>query len=180
MKRIGLLLAAFVAAAALSSCASAGAGADTALEGPKDTWCQRDVQYAGNDGKSTTLRCYFLYSDEGYQNSSLQSGVSAGPGLTIAVCSTQSTSASVMAANSYVIKTFPKNDATLGVKMSDRVWNEMYVKRGKEFQANGESKNPPAELREGSGYKLVNEESLKNFSLKKLVAQYILDNVLSN
>ena len=39
-----------------------------AVTGPRDTWCRRTINVQGVD-----IDCYLLYSEEGYENSQLNS-----------------------------------------------------------------------------------------------------------
>lgn len=186
MKKINFIFAAVILlfAAVFSSCGSTGS---SALIGPKDTWCRKDIVYKADNGIETNLRVYFLYSDEGITNPQLQDGISVGSGLTIAVCSTSSTSDSVFSKNTYFVKTYGKGDntetsgsgETASFTVSDNVWTAVYINSFNEFAENGISKDVPAELQKGSAYKAASLDSLKNFSLKKLLAQYLLDNWLS-
>lgn len=186
MKKIRLIFASAVlaAAAVFTSCESTES---SALRGPKDTWCQKDVVYKADNGTETKLRVYFLYSDGGIANDQLQDGITVGSGLTVAVCSTPSTSASVFSPNTYYVKTYGKGSNTessgsgksASFTVSDNVWTAIYINNFNEFAENGTSKNPPAELQKGSSYSAANLDGLKNFSLKKLIAQYLLNNWLS-
>lgn len=157
----------------------------------------------GSDGKTTTsqLTCYFMFTEKGYANTNLKnvpeasqngSGTTIKPGLTVvAIPATESDLAKTFkdaitsGKEPFVCKTFPlgsltetdSSDSTsYSFEMTKAKWNVFYYANITSFMKNDQLKNPPVPLKT-AGYEqpdLTSENIKKNFSWKKLLANYLL------
>ena len=165
-----------------------------AFSAPKDTWFRRTVEYTNKDGQETDLYVYMCYSDTGYSASDLSSAAEAKmkSGLTVVVTAkTEADTNSVikgLTRGKYIIKNFSDTTSTelddsdddsektgkKSFKMSTTKWNWMYNLIALEKQ-NGTI----TPLKDDADYSEVTDlADLKNFSWKKVMASYLLDNLL--
>ena len=157
----------------------------------------------GSDGttKTSQLTCYFMFTEKGYANSNLKNVPEASqygsaktikPGLTVvAIPATSSTleetfsSAIASGKKPFVCKTFPlgtltetdsSDNTSFSFEMTKAKWNVFYYANIASFMKNDQLKNPPVPLKT-EGYEqpdLTSENIKKNFSWKKLLANYLL------
>lgn len=157
----------------------------------------------GSDGKTTTsqLTCYFMFTEKGYANSNLKNVPEASqygsaktikPGLTVvAIPATDSTLATTFSSaitsgkEPFVCKTFPlgtltetdsSDNTSFSFEMTKAKWNVFYYANIASFMKNDQLKNPPVPLKT-DGYDqpdLTSDNIKKNFSWKKLLANYLL------
>ena len=157
----------------------------------------------GSDGTTTTsqLTCYFMFTEKGYANSNLKNVPEASqygsaktikPGLTVvaipataSALATTFSSAITSGKKPFVCKTFPlgtltetdSSDSTsFSFEMTKAKWNVFYYANIASFMKNDQLKNPPVPLKT-EGYEqpdLTSENIKKNFSWKKLLANYLL------
>ena len=156
-----------------------------------------------SNGKTTTsqLTCYFMFTEKGYANSNLKNVPEASqygsaktikPGLTVvAIPATSSTleatfkDAITPGKEPFVCKTFPlgtltetdsSDNTSFSFEMTKAKWNVFYYANIASFMKNDQLKNPPVPLKT-EGYEqpdLTSDNIKKNFSWKKLLANYLL------
>lgn len=198
MKKIfAILTAAVLAAGVFTACSS-----DDDLSAPTDTWVEKDYTYTDESGASSQLTCYFMFTKNGYSNSSLKnvpdaskynnSSTTIKPGMTVVIVpsakasgTVTNTIASALSSNQFVCKTFALGDNSVGddgesdssgfsFTMSESKWNVFYYANITTFLKNDQLKNPPTPLKT-SGYSELSGENLtKYFSWKRLLANYLL------
>ncbi len=168
-----------------------------ALSGPKDTWFRRTVEYTNKDGEKTDLYVYMCYSDTGYTANDMDSTAQAKmkSGLTVVVTSKTEADTnpviSGLTSGKYILKNFSDQTATdlddtdddsnldsskkgkKSFKMSTAKWNWMYNTVTLEKQ-NGTI----TPLRDDANYSELT--NLSSFSWKKVMASYLLDNLLED
>lgn len=168
------------------------------ISAPTETWVQKDYTYKTETGVSQ-LTCYFMFTEKGYTNTKLlntpegsrlntASATTIKPGLTVVVVpATNSTGAAgtiaaELSSNKFICKTFSLKSQAINDKgeeasdgysfeMSSAKWNVFYYANIASFMKNDQLKNPPVPLSSAS-YKTVDD--LKDFSWKKLLANYLL------
>lgn len=157
--------------------------------GPKNKWCYKEFQYTDEEGKSSFVDCYFLYSDGTYSpastlvdNTNFDFTVE---GLTVvAIPRLDSPLYSTLGNNKYVVKTFRagKKYTDEGVEtdsgkfsMHSTLWTAICVLNPS--LVSNASKAVPQPLKVNSGYTELAD--LKNFSWKKITAQFLVDKLLS-
>ena len=152
------------------------------LAGPTNTWCKMQVNYKASDDATsdeTHLYAYFYYTD----TEKTISGKQLPAGLNLVLTATDSdTVFGVLEANLYVLKTFPKDADTevsenssdtdvIKVNGSRAKWAAIYWAKDELRKPENKSSNPPSQFANGTD---VSIESLQNFSLKRLLAKYLL------
>ena len=164
-----------------------------ALSGPKDTWFRKEITYktgSGADEKSTELVVFMLYSEDGYTSTELKSDVTVEPGLTVVVISKDQSSSnpviSDLTEGKYLMKIFSNIQETeveggtddetsseaKSIKMSTTKWNLIYNSVSNLEKVTGVI-NP---LQKDSAWKKI--EKPNSFSWKKIMANYMLDQLL--
>lgn len=157
--------------------------------GPKNKWCYKEFQYTDEEGKSSFVDCYFLYSDGTYSPSSTLVDNTkfdfTVEGLTVvAIPRLDSPLYSTLGNNKYVVKTFRagKKYTDEGVEtdsgkfsMHSTLWTAICVLNPS--LVSNASKAVPQPLKANSGYTELND--LTNFSWKKITAQFLVDKLLS-
>ena len=131
------------------------------VSGPRNTWCRRTINVQGVD-----IDCYLLYSEEGYENSQLNSERFSGkriePGLTVVLNPCTNGVFSTFTSQCYTVKHFglgeAKAEANQNVDGTDTapktftvnnfMWNSLWLLNSATFSANGISTNPPSLLRQ--------------------------------
>lgn len=157
--------------------------------GPKNKWCNKEFQYTDDEGKTSFVDCYFLYSDGTYSpastlvdNNNFDFKVE---GLTVvAIPRLDSPLYSKLGSNKYVVKTFKagkkyndEGDETDSGKFSmhSTLWTAICVLNPS--LVSNASKAVPQPLKVNSGYTELAD--LTNFSWKKITAQFLVDKLLS-
>ena len=157
--------------------------------GPKNKWCYKEFQYTDEEGKSSFVDCYFLYSDGTYSPSSTLVDNTkfdfTVEGLTVvAIPRLDSPLYSTLGSHKYVVKTFRagKKYTDEGVEtdsgkfsMHSTLWTAICVLNPS--LVSNASKAVPQPLKANSGYTELND--LTNFSWKKITAQFLVDKLLS-
>ena len=157
--------------------------------GPKNKWCYKEFQYTDEEGKSSFVDCYFLYSDGTYSPSSTLVDNTkfdfTVEGLTVvAIPRLDSPLYSKLGSNKYFVKTFKagKKYTDEGVEtdsgkfsMHSTLWTAICVLNPS--LVSNASKAVPQPLKANSGYTELND--LTNFSWKKITAQFLVDKLLS-
>lgn len=157
--------------------------------GPKNKWCNKEFQYTDDEGKTSFVDCYFLYSDGTYSpastlvdNNNFDFKVE---GLTVvAIPRLDSPLYSKLGSNTYVVKTFRagkkytdegEENASGKFSMHSTLWTAICVLNPSLVST--ASKDVPQPLKVNSGYTELAD--LKNFSWKKITAQFLVDKLLS-
>ena len=157
--------------------------------GPKNKWCYKEFQYTDEEGKSSFVDCYFLYSDGTYSPSSTLVDNTkfdfTVEGLTVvAIPRLDSPLYSKLGSNKYFVKTFKagkkytdagEEDASGKFSMHSTLWTAICVLNPSLVST--ASKDVPQPLKVNSGYTELND--LTNFSWKKITAQFLVDKLLS-
>ena len=160
--------------------------------GPKNKWCYKEFQYTDEEGKSSFVDCYFLYSDGTYSpastlvdNTNFDFTVE---GLTVvAIPRLASPLYSKLGGNKYyVVKTFRagKKYTDEGVEtdsgkfsMHSTLWTAICVLNPSLVST--ASKDVPQHLKVNSGYTPLTNFKETDFSWKKITAQFLVDKLLS-
>ena len=160
--------------------------------GPKNKWCYKEFQYTDEEGKSSFVDCYFLYSDGTYSPSSTLVDNTkfdfTVEGLTVvAIPRLDSPLYSTLGNNKYVVKTFRagkkyNDDGEENVSgkfsMHSTLWTAICVLNPSLVST--ASKAVPQPLKVNSGYTEFSDlTDLKKFSWKKITAQFLVDKLLS-
>lgn len=157
--------------------------------GPKNKWCNKEFQYTDDEGKTSFVDCYFLYSDGTYSpastlvdNTNFDFTVE---GLTVvAIPRLDSPLYSKLGSNKYFVKTFKagkkytdagEEDASGKFSMHSTLWTAICVLNPSLVST--ASKAVPQPLKVNSGYTELTD--LTNFSWKKITAQFLVDKLLS-
>ena len=157
--------------------------------GPKNKWCYKEFQYTDEEGKSSFVDCYFLYSDGTYSPSSTLVDNTkfdfTVEGLTVvAIPRLDSPLYSTLGNNKYVVKTFRagkkynddgEENASGKFSMHSTLWTAICVLNPS--LVSNASKAVPQPLKANSGYTELTD--LTNFSWKKITAQFLVDKLLS-
>lgn len=181
---------AILASVALSLGFLAGCSEEDELGAPTETWVEKDYSYTDDNGKTSQLTCYFMFTESGYSNSSLKnvpensqngSSTTIKPGLTVVIVPSASADTSVtgtiiseLADNKFICKTFgmgSNDESGYSFEMTYAKWNVFYYANISAFLSNDQLKNPPTPLKT-TGYTELTDFS--NFSWKRLLANYLL------
>lgn len=126
-----------------------------AITGPRDTWCERNIEVKGVE-----LICYLLFSENGYTHSGLnqqrfENGLE--PGLTVILAPTEAP-----LGKPYVAKTFAlgANSVSSGngdtdpeeFNVGSTLWNAIWLCNMTTFNNNGPQVNPPSLLNSGGNF----------------------------
>ena len=164
------------------------------LTGPSDTWCTMPVTYVSENGtSSTTLNVSFYYaSKEVKPNKSLtglRSDIESIPEDSISVLVTLGSGTNslltALTKTQYLFKSFGSvNELTSESGTSYEYsnmklfWKAIYLKN-REALSKNQSTSIPAQLQKStqSTYSSVSDFDLENFSWKRLLAAYLLNNL---
>ena len=153
-----------------------------AVTGPRDTWCRRTINVQGVD-----LDCYLLYSEEGYENSQLNSerfpGKRIEPGLTVVLNPCTNGVFSTFTSQCYTVKHFglgeAKAEANQTVDGTDTapktftvnnfMWNSLWLLNSSTFSANGISTNPPRLLTQDGDLNFIDDLDISELSWKQVL-----------
>ena len=153
-----------------------------AVTGPRDTWCKRTITVQGVD-----IDCYLLYSEEGYDNSQLNSerfpGKRIEPGLTVVLNPRTNGVFSTFTSQCYTVKHFglgeAKAEANQTVDGTDTapktftvnnfMWNSLWLLNSATFSANGISTNPPRLLTQDGDLNFVDDLEITELSWKQVL-----------
>ena len=139
------------------------------ISGPKDTWCERSIEVKGVD-----FTCYYLYSEEGYSHSDLNSdkfsNQSLDKGLTVVLVPIGEKPD--WFGNPYVVKTFGLgHNSVEGINEIDSssepitftvgksLWNAIWICNMTTFTQNGPRTTPPPILRTDGDFNPFDEIS---------------------
>lgn len=156
------------------------------VSGPRNTWCRRTINVQGVD-----IDCYLLYSEDGYENSQLNSerfpGKRIEPGLTVVLNPLTdgfiSGPASKFTSQCYTVKHFglgeAKAEANQTVDGTDTapktftvnnfMWNSLWLLNSATFSANGISTNPPSLLRQDGDLNFIDDLEIPELSWKQVL-----------
>lgn len=160
------------------------------LTGPSDTWCTMPVTYASENGtSSTTLNVSFYYaSKEVKPNDSLtglRSDIGSIPEGSISVLVTLGSGTNslltALTKTQYLFKSFGSvkeltSESGTSYEYSDMklFWKAIYLKNYDELSKN-QSTSIPKHLQKSTQSTCLSD--LKNFSWKRLLAAYLLNNL---
>lgn len=148
------------------------------FEETKDTWFCREFNYGESE-----VKCYFFYSDSGFEYADMRDDVEIGPGMTIIVLPTEgSPLLESIGEEHFVIKTWARGssleigegedgEAARTINMSDNIWKLLYIG----IIGNSHC-STPAVLSDTETRTPL--EDLTNFSWKKMLAQFLTDKLL--
>ena len=173
-----------------SSCDVLNEVADEIVE--EDRWVCKNLEYKDNDGAVTAqLECYFLYNTGKYNsngNYEWADGVEVSKGWNIVVLGNSANSVvKDLAAGTYIFKNFDgkqklkdgDNDAdAVELEFGDTLWKTFYIANAKEFRENESSIKPPKEILKKNEKMYTRISDPKDFSWKKLLANYLIDKLL--
>lgn len=186
MKKISVLVAALFAGAMMFVGAGCNADDADAILGPTNTWCETSYKYGGSED-ANPIYIDVIYSDsdlngtEGSAN--LKNGTTLPAGITVVVFAKAEIKSLGMSANTYIMKTFPKNgsdnnsedNSSFSITGSRAKWTAMYLAKADLRKTTTQLKHPsaPAPLTNGGGYTKLTDIP-KNFSWKSIIADYLL------
>lgn len=177
MRKIFLLVLIFI----LSFCIF-GCDLGESVSGPRNTWCRRTINVQGVD-----IDCYLLYSEEGYENSQLNSerfpGKRIEPGLTVVLNPRTNDVFSTFTSQCYTVKHFglgeAKAEANQTVDGTDTapktftvnnfMWNSLWLLNSATFSANGISTNPPRLLTQDGDLNFIDDLEIPELSWKQVL-----------
>ena len=177
MRKILLLVLVFT----LSFCIF-GCDLGESVSGPRNTWCRRTINVQGVD-----IDCYLLYSEEGYENSQLNSErfpeKRIEPGLTVVLNPRTNDVFSTFTSQCYTVKHFglgeAKAEANQNVDGTDTapktftvnnfMWNSLWLLNSATFSANGISTNPPSLLRQDGDLNFIDDLEIPELSWKQVL-----------
>lgn len=164
------------------------------VTGPRDTWCQRELEVQGVE-----FDCYLLYSEEGYSHSDLNTEAfpdnKIKPGLTVVLKPKMDNDIiEAFTSSMYTVKHFPLgnqsvepnenvpedgNEAKL-FNVGNALWNAIWLGNITTFTNNEPSENPPDFMNKKSSLKLEfideTKEQIKDLSWKEVVIA-LLENI---
>lgn len=164
------------------------------LTGPSDTWCTMPVTYAvsENGSSSTTLDVSFYYASKEVKPNGLSSGLRSDiesiPKDSISVLVTLGSGGTnslltTLTKTQYLFKSFGSvNDLTsesgTSYKYSNMklFWKAIYLKN-REALSKDQSTSIPAQLQKSTQSTYSSVSDLKNFSWKRLLADYLLNSL---
>ena len=160
------------------------------LTGPSDTWCTMPVTYASENGSaSTTLNVSFYYaSKEVKPSTGLRSDIESIPKDSISVLVTLDSGGTnslltTLAKTQYLFKSFGSvNDLTsesntpYEYSNMKLFWKAIYLKNRDELSKD-QNKAIPAQLQSSTQPAYSSVSDLENFSWKRLLATYLLNNL---
>lgn len=202
MKKISLMISAAIFAVAgffLAGCEESDDVTEV-LAGPTNTWCKMPVTYTSETTNTTTAQTASLYAYFYYTASSvtIKSDLTLEPGLHVVITRNSSDEnndasfISTLTENKYILKSFLKNESSdedkdnegtevkdsdsdsspIHVNGSRAQWASIYWGKKALRQTTNQSKTAPTEVLNGT--EITDLSELKNFSLKRLLAKYLL------
>lgn len=198
MKKILTILAAALVLAGgflLSGCSNDD---DDDFFGPLNTWCEAPITKTAEDGSVITLGYIAaVYCDEDYVSngtgsSQLKNGETLEAGITVVIWGDSNASKESLAGSvlngltkaTYIKKTFPKGSETAvdtqsssTVKGSRLVWSTAYVFNKDLHNVDTQKKLPLAPTPITSSLYSDASESLKDFSWKTVLKQYLINSL---
>lgn len=152
------------------------------VSGPRNTWCRRTINVQGVD-----IDCYLLYSEEGYENSQLNSerfpGKRIEPGLTVVLNPRTNDVFSTFTSQCYTVKHFGLGEANAEANqnvdgtdtapktftVNNFMWNSLWLLNSATFSANGISTNPPSLLRQDGDLNFIDDLEIPELSWKQVL-----------
>ena len=152
------------------------------VSGPRNTWCRRTINVQGVD-----IDCYLLYSEEGYENSQLNSerfpGKRIEPGLTVVLNPCTNGVFSTFTSQCYTVKHFGLGEAEAEANqnvdgtdtapktftVNNFMWNSLWLLNSATFSANGISTNPPSLLRQDGDLNFIDDLEIPELSWKQVL-----------
>lgn len=177
MRKILLLVLVFT----LSFCIF-GCDLGESVSGPRNTWCRRTINVQGVD-----IDCYLLYSEDGYENSQLNSerfpGKRIEPGLTVVLNPRTNDVFSTFTSQCYTVKHFGLGEANAEANqnvdgtdtapktftVNNFMWNSLWLLNSATFSANGISTNPPSLLRQDGDLNFIDDLEIPELSWKQVL-----------
>lgn len=152
------------------------------VSGPRNTWCRRTINVQGVD-----IDCYLLYSEEGYENSQLNSerfpGKRIEPGLTVVLNPRTNDVFSTFTSQCYTVKHFGLGEANAEANqnvdgtdtapktftVNNFMWNSLWLLNSATFSANGISTNPPRLLTQDGDLNFIDDLEIPELSWKQVL-----------
>lgn len=152
------------------------------VSGPRNTWCRRTINVQGVD-----IDCYLLYSEDGYENSQLNSerfpGKRIEPGLTVVLNPRTNDVFSTFTSQCYTVKHFGLGEANAEANqnidgtdtapktftVNNFMWNSLWLLNSATFSANGISTNPPSLLRQDGDLNFIDDLEIPELSWKQVL-----------
>lgn len=177
MRKIFLLVLVFT----LSFCIF-GCDLGESVSGPRNTWCMRTINVQGVD-----IYCYLLYSEDGYENSQLNSerfpGKRIEPGLTVVLNPRTNDVFSTFTSQCYTVKHFGLGEANAEANqnvdgtdtapktftVNNFMWNSLWLLNSATFSANGISTNPPRLLTQDGDLNFIDDLEIPELSWKQVL-----------
>lgn len=143
------------------------------LTGPSDIWCTMPVTYASENGSaSTTLNVSFYYASEEVKPNGLSTGLRSD------IESIPEDSISVLVTLGSVNDLTSESETKYSYSNMKLFWKAIYLKNRDELSKE-QNKGIPAQLQKSTQatYSSVSDFDLENFSWKRLLATYLLNNL---
>lgn len=152
------------------------------VSGPRNTWCRRTINVQGVD-----IDCYLLYSEDGYENSQLNSerfpGKRIEPGLTVVLNPRTNDVFSTFTSQCYTVKHFGLGEANAEANqnvdgtdtapktftVNNFMWNSLWLLNSATFSANGISTNPPRLLTQDGDLNFIDDLEIPELSWKQVL-----------
>lgn len=150
------------------------------VSGPRDTWCKRTITVQGVE-----IDCYLLYTENGYENSQLNSEAFTGskiePGLTVVLNPITDGFIGDLTSSCYTKKYFPLGESKVNanpnvdgtdteaksITVNNLLWNSIWICNSATFTANELSTNPPPLLRGNGGLNFI--DKVEDLSWKQVL-----------
>lgn len=192
MKKILTILTAalLLGAGLLVSCKEEGDEIINELAGPTNTWCEIPVyittEETSNSKPDLYLDLIFCATDYAKKSGSANLGVDLKAGITVVAHASIELESLGMSAGSYVVKNFPLNGSSNDTDDNDSYsftgskakWTALYWSKKAMRDTNTQidlPKAPTPVCNTNTGYTQLTD--LSKFSWKKLLANYLLDNL---
>lgn len=161
------------------------------LTGPSDTWCTMTVPYASENGSSSTvLNVSFYYASKEVKpndsSTGLRSDIESIPEESISVLVTLGSGETnslltTLTSTQYLFKSFGSVSALTSTSETSYsysnmklFWKAIYLKNR---EALSKDQNIPLQLQKSTQNRYSSISDLKNFSWKRLLATYLLNNL---
>lgn len=161
------------------------------LTGPSDTWCTMPVTYASENGSSSTvLNVSFYYASKEVKpndsSTGLRSDIESIPEDSISVLVTLGSGETnslltTLTSTQYLFKSFGSVSALTSTSETSYsysnmklFWKAIYFKNR---EALSKDQNIPLQLQKSTQNRYASISDLKNFSWKRLLATYLLNNL---
>lgn len=193
MKSLKRILGIIAAAACLLAFGGCSEGEDSII-GPTDTWCKMPVTYTSEDGtKSTSLNVTFYYASKDVTPMNLSAGlrsdiekIPAGSlSVLVTLGSGTNTYLTALTDKKYLFKSFgtladinETTGTTSSYSTMRLLWTAIYLKNYSALNAD-KSASIPAKLQHETenDYSDITETELSDFSWKKILTAYLLNNL---